>query len=187
MQDASLLRASRFEYWTRTGRNEEEGTEWKVKVRLSAIFRTSLHTSLCAFERALKKMSCSLRWHLSFFSRISVTRLFVKYDSSFSLWRWWRRNKYRQTRIFIKLQRDTNTCKMSACRIKIPQKRQTKSEDASLEPDDRSLFDRPNGSSGVSETAITDTETIEDLSLKWKLQVFGLNWLSWKMGHAVHR
>lgn len=122
-----------------------------------------------------------------FFSRISVTRLFVKYDSSFSLWRWWRRNKYRQTRIFIKLQRDTNTCKMSACRIKIPQKRQTKSEDASLEPDDRSLFDRPNGSSGVSETAITDTETIEDLSLKWKLQVFGLNWLSWKMGHAVHR
>lgn len=69
-----------------------------------------------------------------FFSRISVTRLFVKYDSSFSLWRWWRRNKYRQTRIFIKLQRDTNTCKMFACRIKIPQKRQTKSEDASLEP-----------------------------------------------------
>lgn len=134
MQDASLLRASRFEYWTRTGRNEEEGTEWKVKVRLSAIFRTSLHTSLCAFERALKEMSCSLRWHLSFFFRISVTRLFVKYDSSFSLWRRWRWNKYRQTRIFIKLQRDTNTCKMFACRIKIPQKRQTKSEDASLEP-----------------------------------------------------
>lgn len=71
-----------------------------------------------------------------FFFRISVTRLFVKYDSSFSLWRWWwwRWNKYRQTRVFIKLQRDINTCKMFACRIKIPQKRQTKSEDASLKP-----------------------------------------------------
>lgn len=71
-----------------------------------------------------------------FFFRISVTRLFVKYDSSFSLWRWWwwRWNKYRQTRVFIKLQRDINTCKMFACRIKIPQKWQTKSEDASLEP-----------------------------------------------------
>lgn len=182
MQDASLLRASRFEYWNRTGRNEEEGTEWKVKVRLSAIFRTSLHTSLCAFERTLKEMSCSLRWHLSFLKNFYRTRLFVKYDSSFGLWslKKKKQNKYRQTRVFVKLQRNIK-CLPVVSKFPKSDKQSPKTRTG-----DRSLFNWPNGSSRDSETAITDSETIEDLSLKWKLQVFGFNRLPWKMEHVVH-
>lgn len=55
---------------TSRSRKNEESKGWKVKVHLSAIFRTSLHTSLCALERSRE---CRVRFvDNSVFSELST-------------------------------------------------------------------------------------------------------------------